>query len=45
MKRGRDLPSLSSERGYTMEEVTKHNKKGDVWVVLSNVGTQVVWSL
>ena len=35
----------SSEGGYTMEEVTKHNKKGDVWVVLSNIGTQVGWSL
>ena len=28
------------EGGYTMEEVAKHNKKGDVWVVLSNIGTQ-----
>ena len=28
-----------------MEEVTKHNKKGGVWVVLSNIGTQVGWSL
>ena len=35
----------SSEGGYTMEEVTKHNKKGDVWVVPSNIGTQVGWSL
>ena len=35
----------SSEGGYTMEEVTKHNKKSDVWVVLSNIGTQVGWSL
>merc|ERR1712136_679004 len=25
----------SSEGGYTMEEVAKHNKKGDVWVVLN----------
>ena len=33
------------EGGYTMEEVEKHNKKGDVWVVLSNIGTQVGWSL
>ena len=28
----------SSEGGYTMEEVTKHNKKGDVWVVPKSVG-------
>ena len=25
----------SSEGCYTMEEVAKHNKKGDVWVVLN----------
>ena len=25
----------SSEGGYTMEEVAKHNKKGDLWVVLN----------
>ena len=25
----------SSEGGHTMEEVAKHNKKGDVWVILN----------
>ena len=28
-----------------MGEVAKHYKKGDLWVVLSNIGTQVGWSL
>ena len=31
----------SSEAGYTMKEVAKHNKKCVVWVVLSSIGTQV----
>ena len=32
---GDDEEDDSSEGGYTMEEVAKHNKKGDVWVVLN----------
>ena len=30
-----DKQDDSSEGGYAMEEVAKHNKKGDVWVVLN----------
>ena len=32
-----DVDVDSSGGGDTMEEVTKHNKKGGVWVVLSNI--------
>ena len=31
----------SSEGGYTMDEVAKHNKKGDVWVVLNGLFSNV----
>lgn len=41
----------SSEKEFTLEELQKHNKEGDAWIVIENKGTlfllscSVTWSL